>query len=108
VSIVIRGILVFAVLAFLTTSVQAFRGVELESPCKLVEEIEIRHGSDRDRAHSSNDGTEGIFFKGTHLGRDALISYMCEKQAVRFQLVTVKFSQEHDARLAFSDFQKQW
>jgi len=91
---------------FLAAPAQALRGIEPGSKCELLDQVEQNLGSKRRGSFPDDGPRRSIFFEGTHLGRDALISYRCREDVVLFQLIFIKLSDQYEAQLAFTEFKE--
>ena len=93
-----------AMLLLAAAPASALRGVEAGAPCAGLSEIEAALGSKlRGSSDEQKTGEANVYFDGFFHGKVASISYTCEAGAVERQIIDVRFADEHEALVYFSD-----
>jgi hypothetical protein len=97
-------ITLIALLSWMAAPAFALRGVETGTQCARIPEIETSLGSKPlGSSEVQSTGASNFYFQGLSHERAAAISYTCEGGSVTSQTVDVRFEDEGEALVYFTD-----
>jgi hypothetical protein len=89
----------------ISSPANALRGVDRETKCERIQEIEAGLGSTLVRSSTWKSTTTRVLaFEGRSNGRDASILYVCDSGKAEYQSIGIRMESEHDGGVVFADW----